>query len=165
MADKAITMNTDVFSLVRRINRFIVEILKSQSSGVSQTMPFDITRVKSYTNSLRAFIGWVVAQPLLDLPETGPQPMDLPAPPVIPALENESAYDLCVLFEILREELSNSQSTRLPTNLIRYDHDRALAIINKIEAFVDTYIGLAEPLDLPESSPMHSMTGKGNLGA
>jgi hypothetical protein len=66
------TCNTDIFSLYRRINRFIVEVIKSQSSGVSQTMPFDITRVKSYTFSLRSFIAWVVAQPLLDLPDTGP---------------------------------------------------------------------------------------------
>lgn len=38
------TLNSDIFSMVRRINRFIFEILKSQSSGVSQTMPFDVAR-------------------------------------------------------------------------------------------------------------------------
>lgn len=158
------TCNTDVFSLYRRINRFVVEVLKSQSSGVSQTMSFDVTRVKSYTFSLRSFIAWVVAQPLLDLPDTGPQWIELPVPPALPDIENESAYDICVLLEVLRDELANSQSARLSTNLIAHDHKRAIAIIDKIDALVDNYIAIAEPLDLPESSPMHDMTGPGRQG-
>jgi hypothetical protein len=158
------TCNTDIFSLVRRINRFIVEVLKSQSSGVSQTMPFDVTRVLSYTNSLRSFIAWIVAQPLLDLPETGPQWIPMPKSPEIVDLENESAYDICVLFELLRDELANSQSARLSTNMIQHDYNRALAIILKIENLVNQYIAVAEPLDLPESSPLHAMTGPGQQG-
>lgn len=158
------TCNTDVFSLIRRINRFIFEVVKSQSSGISQTMPFDIARVKSYTASLRSFIAWVVAQPLLDLPETGPQWITLPKSPEIPDIENESAYDICVLFELLRDELANSQSARLSTNLMKFDHDRAQAIIQKIDNLVDQYIAVAEPLDLPESSPMHDVSGPGRQG-
>ena len=158
------TYNTDVFSLVRRINRFIVEVLKSQSSGISQTMPFDVSRVLSYTASVRSFVAWVVAQPLLDLPETGPSEMALPNSPDIPSLENESAYDICMMFEIMRDEIANSQSSRMSTNLMKYDHDRLMAIVVKIENFVSTYINVAEPLDLPESSPMVAMTGKGIQG-
>lgn len=37
-ADKDMTYNTDVDGLVRRVHRSIVEIVKSQSSGVSQTI-------------------------------------------------------------------------------------------------------------------------------
>jgi hypothetical protein len=158
------TCNTDIFSLVRRINRFIVEVLKSQSSGISQTMPFDVARVKSYTASLRSFIAWIVAQPLLDLPETGPQWINLPKSPEIPNMENESAYDICVLFELLRDELANSQSARLSTNMMQFDHNRAQALIQKIDNLVDQYIAIAEPLDLPESSPSQLMTGPGSQG-
>jgi hypothetical protein len=158
------TYNTDVFSLVRRVNRFIVEVTKSQSSGISQTMPYDLTRVLSYTTSIRSFVAWMVAQPLLDLPETGPSEMTLPDSPVIPQMENESAYDICIMFEIMRDELANSQSSRMSTNLIKYDHDRLLAIVQKMENFVTTYINIAEPLDLPESSPMQLVTGKGLQG-
>lgn len=158
------TYNTDIFSLVRRLNRFIVEIIKSQSSGISQTMPFDVARVTSYTAAIRSFVAWVVAQPLLDLPETGPQEMNLPSSPDIPLMENESAYDLCVLFDLARDELANSQSSRMSTNLMKYDHDRLLAIITKIENFVTAYINVAEPLDLPESSPMQQVTGRGQQG-
>lgn len=158
------TYNTDVWSLVRRVNRFITEVVKSQSSGISQTMPFDVARVLSYTAAIRSFVAWVVAQPLLDLPETGPQEMPLPDSPVIPPMENESAFDICMLLEIARDELANSQSARMATNLIKYDHDRLLAIVTKLENFVQTYIGVAEPLDLPESSPMQAVTGSGRQG-
>lgn len=158
------TCNTDIFSLVRRINRFIVEMTKSQSSAVSQTMPFDVTRVTSYTNSLRSYVAWVVAQPLLDLPETGPQWIDLPKSPEIPAMENESVYDICTLFEIMRDELANSQSARLSTNMIQHDHARFLAIVSKIENLVTQYIAVSEPLDLPESSPLAESTGVGRQG-
>lgn len=158
------TCNTDIFSLVRRINRFMFEMVKSQSSGVSQTMPFDLTRVNSYTASLRSYIAWVVAQPLLDLPETGPQWIDMPKSLDIPAMENESVYDICMLFEILRDELANSQSARLSTNMIVHDHTRALAIIQKIDNLVTQYIAISEPLDLPESSPRSDMTGTGRTG-
>ena len=64
------TANTDVYGLVRRINRFIVEIMKAQSSGVSQTISFDVARARSYLGAVVAYHDWVVAQPLLDLPET-----------------------------------------------------------------------------------------------
>lgn len=158
------TYNTDVFSLVRRINRFIVELVKSQSSGISQTMPFDVARVRSYTNSIRSFVAWVVAQPLLDLPETGPSEVPLPVSPEIPELENESAFDLCTLLEIARDELANSQSARMSTNLLKFDYDRLLAVVTKIENFITQYITVAEPLDLPESSPSVKVTGKGNQG-
>ena len=158
------TYNTDIFSLVRRLNRFIQEMIKSQSSGVSQTMPFDVTRVMSYASSVRSYVAWVVAQPLLDLPETGPQEMPLPDSPTLEAVENESVYDICVLLEIARDELANSQSARLSTNLLKYDHDRLLAIVTKLENFVKQYIAVAEPLDLPESSPMQEVSGPGRQG-
>jgi hypothetical protein len=158
------TYNTDVWSIVRRLNRVIVEVTKSQSSSVSATLPFDVARVKSYTASIKAFVDWVVAQPLLDLPETGPQEMPLPASPVIPDMENESAHDIVNLLEIARDEVANSQSARLSTNLLKFDYDRLVAILEKINKFVDTYIGVAEPLDLPESSPMFAVTGPGLTG-
>ena len=158
------TYNTDVHSFVRRCNRFIVELMKSQSSGVSQTMPFDVSRVLSYLTNLRAYLAWVTGQPLLDLPETGPMEINLPDSPSIQEIENESVYDLCLLIEVLRDEIANSQSSRLATNLISYDYKRATDIIMKIETFIKTFIAVVEPLDLPESSPMHDVSGAGRQG-
>ncbi len=156
--------NTDVFSLHRRINRFMYELIKSQSSGVSQTMGFDTARVLKYLASIKALMTWITSQPLLDLPETGPQPVMLLENTPITNLENESVYDLVMMFSLLRDELANSQSARLSTGLLKYDHDRATAIVTKMELFVNSYISQSEPLDLPESSPLVASTGGGRVG-
>jgi hypothetical protein len=154
------TANTDVYGLVRRINRFIVEIMKSQSSGVSQTISFDVQRARSYLGAVVAYHDWVVAQPSLDLPETGPSFIDLPSPPVVPLFENESLYDLCMLLELAREELAS----QLSSNLISFDSSRLMAIIGKASKFITDYVTVVDPLDQPETSPMTLTTGQGLLG-
>jgi hypothetical protein len=148
------TANTDVYGLVRRINRFIVEIMKSQSSGVSQTISFDVQRARSYLGAVVAYHDWVVAQPFIDLP----------SPPVVPLFENESLYDLCMLLELAREELANSQSSQLSSNLISFDSSRLMAIIGKASKFITDYVTVVDPLDQPETSPMTLTTGQGLLG-
>ena len=160
----ASTCNTDLSSLYRRINRFIVEVTKSQSSGLSLTSSFDTSRALSYLDSLRGYITWMIQQPLLDLPETGPMELVLEKSPDLPFFENESLYDICVLFEILRDELVNSQSARMSSGLTQHDHTRAVSIIQKIENLITQYIATQEPLDLPESSPMREITGAGRTG-
>jgi hypothetical protein len=163
MADSKSTCNTDVHSIFRRANRFIAEISKAQSSNISQTTPFDIVRVKSYVASMRSFLNHIVNQPWLDLPETGPMPIALPGEEPLPRMENESSYDVCLLFAMLRDETANSQSSRLPTNLIKFDYDRAVKILDKIDSML-AYINASEPLDLPESSPREVLTGPGATG-
>jgi hypothetical protein len=158
------TYNTDVFGIVRRINRFIEEIFLSASSGVSRTSSFDVNRAKSYIGAIRTYVTWVTSQPELDLPETGPRSIALPANPVIPTIENESLFDLAILFELGRDEVANSQSSRLSSNLIKFDKDRLIAILDKADAFIANYIQTVDPLDLPESSPAASMSGAGRTG-
>jgi hypothetical protein len=153
------TSNTDVFGLVRRINRFITEIMKSQSSGVSQTISFDVARARSYLAAIVAYHDWIIAQPLLDLPETGPTYIDLPAKPALPLFENESLYDICVLLELARDELSNSQSSNMSSNLISFDSSRLMA-----SKFITDYVTVIDPLDQPETSPATPSTGKGITG-
>lgn len=162
-AAAASTYNIDVHSVVRRYNRVLVEIVKSQSSGVSQTLPFDITRITSYIAAINNFLDFVVGQPILDCPETGPTEVPLPPSPTIPYIENESAYDLMQLLEIARDEIANSQSSRIPTNLVKFDYERQKAYLQKASNLLG-YIGTVEPLDLPESSPMTPVSGPGNLG-
>src|SRR5574337_1752380 len=159
-----VTYNTDIYGFVRRLNRFIVEIFKAQSSGVSVTQAFDATRALSYLASIEAYRAWVTSQPILDLPETAPQSINLPVSPELPLIENESLYDLATLMELMRDELANSQSSRLPTNLMPADNARLTALLAKANSFINDYIGKIDPLDLPESSPMEPMSGKGNTG-
>jgi len=157
------TFNIDVASCVRRYNRMIVETLKSQSSGVSLTLPFDVARMRSYVAAMKDFQSFVVSQPLLDCPETGPTEVPLQASPVTSYIENESGYDIIELLQIARDELANSQSSRLPTNFLKFDYDRQTSYLNKINALLD-YVNKSEPLDLPESSPTSPVSGKGNQG-
>lgn len=157
------TYNIDVHSIVRRYNRILEEIARSQSSGVSFTNPFDVNRIASYVVAMRNFQNFVVAQPLLDCPETGPTEIALPENPRMPVLENESMMDVINLVEIARDEVANSQSARMPTNLLKFDKDRQDSYLGKIEQLM-MYIASSEPLDLPESSPMQDVTGSGRQG-
>lgn len=157
------TYNIDVHSIVRRYNRILEEIARSQSSGVSFTNPFDVNRIASYVIAMRNFQNFVVAQPLLDCPETGPTEIALPENPRMPVLENESMMDVINLVEIARDEVANSQSARMPTNLLKFDKDRQDSYLGKIEQLM-MYIASSEPLDLPESSPMQDVTGSGRQG-
>ncbi len=157
------TCNIDVHSIYRRYQRILDEVAKSQSSGISQVMPFDVTRIKSYLGSMNAFLDFVVDQPLLDCPETGPMEMPLPTRRPVQPIENESAYDLMQLIAIARDEVANSQSSRVPTNLVKFDYDRQKAYLAKVNKLLE-YIAAAEPLDLPESSPQVAMSGQGQQG-
>lgn len=159
----ATTFNTDVASIVRRYNRMIVETLKSQSSGVSLTLPFDVDRMRSYIAAMNAYQSFVVSQPLLDCPETGPTEIPLQASPATPQIENESGADIIQMIEIARDELANSQSSRMPTNMLVFDYNRQKSYLTKLSALLD-YVGTSEPLDLPESSPTEAVSGKGNVG-
>lgn len=158
------TYNTDIFGLVRRINRFIEEVVKCQSSGVSKTTSFDVARMKSYIVAMRAYLAWTTSQPELDLPETGPRQVALPTNPVIPMIENESLFDVATLFEIARDELAHSQSSRMSSNLIGFDANRFTAILDKADKFIDEYVVTIDPLDLPETSPSKEMPVQGLKG-
>lgn len=160
-----VTYNHDVAGLYRRVNRFIVELLKSVSSVGSQVNEFDQTRLSSYIGAIRSYHAWVAAQPQLDLPETHPRAIQLEAPPVVPnEVENESVRDVVYLMEIARDELVNGQSSRNGSGLVSFDSARLTAIVDKIEALLLSYIQNVTPLDLPESSPSRIMVTSGQVG-
>lgn len=158
------TANTDIDGFVRRANRYIMEIAKAQSSGVSGTMSFDVARAKSYIAGLRKYVGYITSQPLLDLPETGPTEIDLPAKVEVPRMENDSSYDLCALLKLAVDEMSDSQSSRIPTNLLPFDKLRVTAILDRADSFIETFIIVVDPLDVPETSPSVPSTGPGVRG-
>ena len=156
--------NSDVAGLHRRINRFVFEMMKSASSNVSQTSEADQVRLTSYLGALRKYRDWVIGQPILDLPETNQTPLTLDQNPETPTIENESLEDVIRMFETMRDEMDNSQSARVSSNFIEFDTNRLTASIEKIQAFLENYIGEATPLDLPESSPMRDISGLGRTG-
>lgn len=156
--------NHDVSGMHRRINRFIVELLRCASSGVSQVSEYDQERLQTYLNAIVSYHDWVTGQPQLDLPETHPREHTLDSNPEIVDIENESIQDVCTLLTLCRDELANGQSSRQGSGLISFDSSRLIAVVDKVQAFLDTYIAVTTPLDLPESSPASSMTPAGRTG-
>jgi hypothetical protein len=156
--------NTDVHGLIRRMDRFMVEIFKAASGNISHTSGADTTRAKSYIKAVRSYLDWMTSQPALDLPETAPRPIQIPPVPSIPLIENESLFDLATLFELAREELANSQSARQPTGISTHDEVRVKALLDKAEQFIDNYISVIDPLDLPETAPNAPMAPAGKMG-
>jgi hypothetical protein len=68
------------------------------------------------------------------------------------------------MYDLLEAEIGNSQSARLGDSIISHDEDRIRAIAAKMEAFLDDYVEIHLPLDLPESAPLRAQTGPGRKG-
>lgn len=145
--------NHDIMGLVRRINRFIIEIAQSQSAGGSLIREADLTRLKLFQVALKFYKTWVVSQPELDLPETHPEEMAVPDPPDVMPSENESLKDVVIMYTKMRDELLNSQSGQVSTGLSEADARRFDDIIAKLDNFITDYIEETNPMDLPESTP------------
>ena len=160
----ATVLNHDIAGLCRRINRFIIELHKSVSSGVHYVNEFDQERLNAYLAAVRAYRDWVVGQPQLDLPETHPREIELGPDPDSTAVENEAVRDAIYLMELCRDELVNSQSARHPAGLISFDDRRAMALVEKCQKFLDEYIKKVQPVDMPESSPSRPLSGPGATG-
>lgn len=156
--------NHDIASLVKRLRRVKKELEKSVSSGVSEVGSHDLARLETYIKALEDYKGWMVSQPVLDLPETSPIEIELGEMPESLEMENDDFALILNLFNVLELELVNSQSARRATGLISHDSLRFDAVIEKIKKFLVDYVGKNSPLDLPESSPMVAVTGSGRTG-
>lgn len=160
------TYNHDVAGLCTRIHRFCVELKKCVSSGTSMVNQFDQKRLATYLNAVRVYRDWVLGQPQLDLPESHPKLLDVPLLPDddVDSIENESLRDAVRMMCIAIVELQSSQSSRHASGLIAFDAERLTAIVEKVQALLDQYMSVVDPLDLPESSPTYAMSGPGKTG-
>jgi len=159
--------NHDVVILADQLARFIEELYKSVSSGLSLVNTFDQARWQQYITNIRALHTHIISQPQLDLPET--HPWQWAVEPLVNLgfedTENDSINQAVRLFLLAREELLNSQLARMPAGLIIYDPSRFVSIISKAESFLINYVATATPLDFPESSPQEPETGPGRTGS
>jgi len=156
--------NHDVSNLVRRMRRFKEEMVKSVSSGVSELVSHDYVRLNSYLAAIKFFKAWMVSQPVLDLPESSPEEIELGEMPEAQMVDNDDLALIIKLFELVEYELVNSQSARRSTGLVSHDALRFDSYVEKIERFLADFVDNTNPLDLPESAPAVEMTGSGRLG-
>ncbi len=158
-----IVYNQDIVGQYDRLNRAIFETLHSASSGGMGYSEADITRQRQYTADLLSNHEHIINEPTLDLVETHPRAYELRAPPTVVHVENDASNDLIRIYETSRDELINSQSARLATNLVSFDASRFEDNIHKIQHKID-YIEEVQPIDLPESIPKEPLKGPGRKG-
>ena len=161
MPDNIEIFNQDVVFIIEHVNRYIEELTHSQSSPVNGMIEGDKVRLRSYIAALRSARNWIQSQPMLDLPETHPRPFKLETFPAVPEIENDALAHCVRILEALRTELVNSQSARMSSRFQPFDDVRLTTLVDRLESFLNNYIEVAEPLDLPESSPQEEMTAPG----
>lgn len=165
IAQTTYTFNRDIATVYLKTNDFLVEAIHCNSANVAQTMPADAARFSARIADLRSFIlDYVVPPPLLDMVKTGQVAKQLDASPNIVEVENQTIQGLVGLVIDFRDEMANSQSTRLPNNLMKFDQIRAIAMLDKMDQLM-AYDAKSQPLDSPASTPDELMAGKGNIGA
>ena len=158
-------LNHDIDWLWNKFNRMIYELYKSVSgSTVSGMNLFDQDRLQNYITNLRGAVDHVVAQPQLDLPETHPKKYVLKDSPVTQPVDDDDVSHCIEMLELCREELANSASARQPSGLIIFDETRARAVLDKAENFLNNYIRVVTPIDMPESAPREPVSGPGRTG-
>jgi len=157
-------LNHDLENFIRRERRYKKELIKSVSSNLSDFNVHDQTRFVEYINSLIFFLEWAVGQELLDLPESSPYIIEVEDLTKAIDMENDDVALLVRLFEVLEIEVVNSASARQSNAVSVHDQKRIMAVIKKIINFMTNYVAKTNPIDLPESSPMHALTGHGETG-
>lgn len=159
-----IVQSDDIAYINDKLCRFAYEVYKSQASNVSGFNSFDQQRLNSYLDSVDAATDYVVAQPQLDLPESSPQDVPTSTFPETTNTENDEVDQVLRMLKRAHVELLNSQSARNSTGLSSFDESRLRAIILKSRNFLNNYITVVTPQDLPESSPREDSTGTGRTG-
>ncbi len=119
------TFNVDVAGLVRRLDRVVTEITKSQSSPLAQVRTADTERIAAYIKEAQSYADFVSRKPELDFPKTHGVALPLAVAPVIAGMENDALWDLAQLFDSARFEVANSASSRAPSGLIDPDKKAA----------------------------------------
>lgn len=156
--------NMDIVAINNRVNRFIEEMYKSSSSSVSNMSDADKLRMMEYIDAIDVIHDWIIGQPQVDLPDTTPKDYPIKKGIEILEVENESVNDMLRMMVAMRDEMGNSQSSRMHSGLIKQDSERLRAITERCRQFYIQYINVVTPLDYPESSPQEVTSGHGRQG-
>lgn len=158
-----VTNNHDVASLIRRLDRLMLEIGKSSSANVSAIMPYDMGRVEQHLSAVKSFKAWATGEPFMDAPESNPIQIEVTCYGQVQPIENDSAWDLVQLIDTVILEVANSVSSRNNSGMLPADSKRFDDYVLRMAKLI-TYIKGSEPLDNPESTPREVNTGEGLTG-
>jgi hypothetical protein len=159
------TRNLDIAGLLRRLDRGLVEITKSQSSGVSGTLPFDFARIKSFqVGWLNYAVNFAAKEPFADTPESTPVEIAVVCYGTTPPIENDSGWDMAQLIDTMMLELAGSQSSNIGNGFLPpHDLKRFVDLNGRLSNLI-AHSEKIDPLDYPESSPRADSTGQGVTG-
>lgn len=158
------TLNTDIAQLVRRCERVIVEMQHAQSASVTMTIEADRLRIEKYIRDVQTQLDTVNAMGIPDVPETMPEIINLSPQPDDIKVTNDDFYSVIQQWYVLRDELVNSQSSRLGGGLLAPDYKRAKDLMTRIETLFSRFIPAIDPGDYPESTPNVAVVGPGHRG-
>ena len=164
MPEVLVVHNMDIVAINNRLNRYIEEMYKSNSSSVNNISDADKNRMVEYIDAIDGLHDWIISQPQVDLPDTTPKDYDIKKGMELAEVENESINDMLRMFEVMRDEMGNSQSARIGSGLIKQDSKRHRDMTERCRQFYIQYILNYVPLDYPESSPQEPTSGPGRQG-
>ena len=149
-----ITLNMDIASLVRYLDRYIIELMDSTSSSTTDVRNADKIRLTSYIDALKKRKLAIFDQPELDCPKTNRVSYELPELPEIKPMDNDMIKDVIELLVMIRQEVAQAPgSVNMPNGYTLPDSIRFDVYVTKLEQYVATFLEPVEPLDLPETSP------------
>ena len=161
---EGITLNSDIANLVRRIDRTIAELQHSQSANVTFLMQADRDRFDRKTRDINIQLDTVQSMGIPDVPESMPDEIALREPPVEMDITNDDLLSVIMQYYVLRDELTNSQSSRLGGGLIAFDYARSKALMVRIETIGSRFTLEVDPVDNPETTPDVAYVARGRRG-
>ncbi len=158
------TYNIEVATIVRYLDRAIIEVVQSQSAPLSDSHAHDLTRLDSYLVNLHSFLTWAARQPESDTPKSHPIALTLPEAKVVPDIENDALWRVAQMLDTFRFEAVNSETSRRSNGVKAQDLSRWRSYLADVKAFIDDHIRIVQPIDYTESSPRALVQGQGALG-
>lgn len=143
--------NLSIQAIVGRLMKAIFEVERSVSAEKKAFNQFDIARLKSYINELKACKEAQVSISL-DCPHYDKELVEVADfPATVLSKENNSANELMGLFKVLHAELVRSESADKVFGLEVFDAARFDALVSRIEGHI-AFMEAEEPKDYPEAA-------------
>jgi len=161
---QGITLNSDIANLVRRVDRTIAELQHSQSANVTFLTDKDRLRFDRKTQDINTQLDTVHNMGIPDVPESMPDEIVLREPPPELDITNDDLLSVIMQYYVLRDEMTNSQSSRLGGGLINFDYERAKALMVRIETIGSKFTLAVDPVDNPETTPDVELVARGMRG-
>lgn len=143
--------NLSIQAIVGRMMKVIFEVERCISAEKKSFNEFDIIRLKSYINELKACKAAQVAIKL-DVPHYDKELIEVADfPSVGLSKENNSANELMALLKVLHAEMVKSESKDRVFGLESFDATRFDALVSRVESHIK-FMEDEEPGDYPEAA-------------